>query len=379
MYLDTALPFGLRSVPKVFSAVADALTWAMLTEGIHDFLHYLDDFLFLCLPGAPQARTFLEKAIAVCQSLGVPVASNKIERPDTALTFLGITIDTVRGELRRQLTTSQQTIRYWASKRSCTKRELLSLIGQLQHAATVVRPGRTFLRRMIDLATRFSRLDHHIRLNAQFQSDLQWWSLFLPDWNGSGFFQPKTPTIEVVSDASGSWGCGAFHSSLWFQYQWPESWQGCHIAAKEMVPIVFAAAIWGPSWSGQRIKCKSDNSAVVTVVNTGSAQDPLLMHMLHCLFFYAAYYKFSVSASHLPGKQNIGADTLSCNNLDLFFSNCPQASHLPSPIPPPLVTLVVTRQPDWTSKLWQQLFTSTLKMRLPNPQSEDANLLSKGT
>ena len=226
MYLDTALPFGLRSAPKIFSAVADALTWAMLTEGIHDLLHYLDDFLFLCLPGAPQARTFLEKAIAVCQSLGVPVASNKIEGPNTALTFLGITIDTVRGELclpADKLIRLQQTIRYWASKRSCTKRELLSLIGQLQHAATVVRPGRTFLRRMIDLATRFSRLDHHIRLNAQFRSDLQRWSLFLPDWNGSGFFQPKTPTIDIVSDASGSWGCGAFHSSLWFQYQWPEN------------------------------------------------------------------------------------------------------------------------------------------------------------
>ena len=255
----------------------------------------------------------------------------------------------------------QQTIRYWASKRSCTKRELLSLIGQLQHAATVVKPGRTFLRRMIDLAACFSRLDHHIRLNAQFRSDLQWWSLFLPDWNRSGFFQPKTPTVEVVSDASGSWGCGVFHSSLWFQYQWPGFWQGCHIAAKEMVPIVFAAAIWGPSWSGQRIRCKSDNSAVVTVVNTGSTRDPLLMHMLRCLFFYAAHCKFSVSTSHLPGKQNIGADALSLNNLDLFFSNCPQASHLPSPIPPPLVTLVVTRQPDWTSKLWQQLFSFTLK------------------
>ena len=245
------LLLGLRSAPKIFSAVADALTWAMLTEGIHDLLHYLDDFLFLCLPRAPQAQTFLEKAIAVCQSLGVPVASNKIEGPNTELTFLGITIDTVRGELRLpadKLIRLQQTIRYWASKCSCTKRELLSLIDQLQHAATLVRSGRTFLRRMIDLAARFSRLDHRIRLNAQFQSDLQWWSLFLPDWNGSGFLQPKTPTIEVVSDAPGSWGCGAFHSSLWFQYQWPKSWQGCHIAVKEMVPIVFATAIWGLSW-----------------------------------------------------------------------------------------------------------------------------------
>ena len=97
---------------------------------------------------------------------------------------MGITIDTERGELHlpaNKLIRLQQTIRYWVSKRSCTMHELLSLIGQLQHAATVVRQGRTYLRRMIDLAACFSRLDHHIRLNAQFRSDLQWWSLFLPD------------------------------------------------------------------------------------------------------------------------------------------------------------------------------------------------------
>ena len=34
-------------------------------------------------------------------------------------------------------------------RRSGTKRELLSLIGQLQHACCVVRPGRTFLPQMI--------------------------------------------------------------------------------------------------------------------------------------------------------------------------------------------------------------------------------------
>ena len=61
VYLDTALPFGLRSVPKIFSAV----------------------------------------------------------------------VDTERGELHlpaNKLIRLQQTIRYWVSKRSCTKRELVSLI-----------------------------------------------------------------------------------------------------------------------------------------------------------------------------------------------------------------------------------------------------------
>ena len=36
---------------------------------------------------------------------------------------------------------------------SCTKRELLSLIGLLQHAAKVVVPGRTFVRRLINLSS----------------------------------------------------------------------------------------------------------------------------------------------------------------------------------------------------------------------------------
>ena len=37
----------------------------------------------------------------------------------------------------------------WLNKRACTKRELQSLVGKLQHASSVVRRGRTFLRRFL--------------------------------------------------------------------------------------------------------------------------------------------------------------------------------------------------------------------------------------
>ena len=63
--------------------------------------------------------------------------------------------------------------------RSCTKRELLSMIGTLQHASTVVKPGRTFLRRMIDLSKR----NVHLRVNTDFHADLQWWATFIDSWN----------------------------------------------------------------------------------------------------------------------------------------------------------------------------------------------------
>ena len=46
VFLDTALPFGLRSAPKIFSAVADALLFVMIRNGVGEAIHYLDDFLF---------------------------------------------------------------------------------------------------------------------------------------------------------------------------------------------------------------------------------------------------------------------------------------------------------------------------------------------
>ena len=52
----------------------------------------------------------------------------------------------------------------WCNRRSCTKRQLLSLIGSLSHASRVIRPGRTFLRRLIDLSTTVSEPHDHIRL-----------------------------------------------------------------------------------------------------------------------------------------------------------------------------------------------------------------------
>ena len=94
-YLDTALPFGLRSAPKLFSAVADAVAWRMWRRGIRYQLHYLDDYLLLGPPGTPVCRQALTTTLELCQFLGVPVAMEKVQGPSTTLVFLGIEIDTV--------------------------------------------------------------------------------------------------------------------------------------------------------------------------------------------------------------------------------------------------------------------------------------------
>ena len=54
-----------------------------------------------------------------------------------------------------------------------TRRDLEPLIGSLHHACRVVVPGRTFLRRTIDLLCCFRHRDYPIRLNVDFRRDLQ--------------------------------------------------------------------------------------------------------------------------------------------------------------------------------------------------------------
>ena len=47
IYVDTTLPFGLRSAPKIFNSVAD---WVMRARGVRNMAHYLDDYIIMGSP-----------------------------------------------------------------------------------------------------------------------------------------------------------------------------------------------------------------------------------------------------------------------------------------------------------------------------------------
>ena len=341
----------------------------MKRRGVKSAIHYLDDYLFMGPPGSSSCADNLRIALAVCEELGVPVAPEKVVGPSSTLIFLGIELDIDAFMLRLpedKLFRTRDVIETWSSsKLASTKRELLSLIGLLHHASTVVTPGRAFLRRMIELSCVPKKLHHYVRLNKLFRSDLQWWSMFLESWNGEGFFSSLRLSPHnhcLTSDASGSWGAGAFleGSGAWFQSQWPVCWAEISIAVKELLPIVVAAAIWGHEWHNKTILCQCDNAAVVAVVNSGSAKDPLLMHFMRILFFLAAKCRFALRAKHIAGSTNSAADAISRNRLSLFFTLFPQAQPTPTELPPALLNLFLIQRPDWLSPEWRLLWRNTM-------------------
>ena len=257
-YIDGMLPFGLRSAPKLFTAVADALEWCLRQSGVTELDHYLDDYITLGPPDTDQCRRNLSRILQQCAIMGVPIAAEKIVGPSPRLTFLGIEIDTMAGELRlpaEKLARIQDELARWSRRRCCRRRQLESLVGLLQHASCVVHPGRSFLRRMIALLGHSFRPYHHIRLTKQFHADLLWWRTFLSSWNGVYVLPPlSNPTLCFVSDASGHWGCGAKWGNEWFQFQWPHEASGQHITFLELLAVLLACAVWGRI-SGKVTRC----------------------------------------------------------------------------------------------------------------------------
>ena len=220
LYIDTCLPFGLRSAPKLFNILADFLAWILNQQGVSPVLHYLDDFLTM---GQADSATCHNNFITIqqtCQKLGIPLALEKLEGPSHSLTFLGIEIDTIHMEARLpqdKLSRISTQLTSWLEKRKATKREILSLVGSLQHASKVVRPGHMFTARMYSTAARVKELHHFTRLNKDFRSDLHWWYTFINNWNGLSFLHlaqhQLTFDYQIQTDASGAWGCGAVFGS----------------------------------------------------------------------------------------------------------------------------------------------------------------------
>jgi hypothetical protein len=218
---------------------------------------------------------------------------------------------------------------------------------------------------MIDLSAVPKELDHWVRLNNAFHSDLQWWHLFLEDWNGTALCSSVVqwpPAGTITSDASGRRGCGAFtEKGEWFQFCWPASWANVHITVKELLPIVVACAVWGHQWRGATVQCLCDNAAVVAIVKSDTSRDSLVMHLMRCLFFFTASHHLLLLPQHLPGKENTAADHLSRDALPLFLQIIPHAKkEHPTALSEDLMAALVSQRPDWTSESWRTVLRSSL-------------------
>ena len=144
-------------------------------SGVAWLSHYIDDFVTVDAPGMGECGRNLGILKETCERWGLPLDKEKEDGLATAITFLGIKVDTLVGKLRlraSKLAELVSLVKRWSGMKLCHKRELLSIIGSLSHACKVVRVGRSFLRHLIDLAASVMYLDRRVRLNREARVDL---------------------------------------------------------------------------------------------------------------------------------------------------------------------------------------------------------------
>ena len=139
-YMDTELPFGLRSLPKIFSAVADALEWiGKCAIYYHRLLSHNGNKAVKRMRAQPS----FNKTNIMC--LGFPLKLEKLEGPIEILIFLEILTHWEWLPLER-LVELKSLMEQW---KAATKRELISFIGKLAYAAKYCKARQDLLARVI--------------------------------------------------------------------------------------------------------------------------------------------------------------------------------------------------------------------------------------
>ena len=338
-YVSTVLPFGLRSSPKLFTDFALASKLIMQARGVSYVDQYLDDFITVGAPNSYECHNNLSNMLSVCHDLGFAVNPSKLVDATTKLEFLGILLDTDSQELRiteDRLAEIYNDLIAWRGKKRGKKRALLSLIGKLSFVSRVVRSGRSFLRRLIETASKAKHLHHYVKLTCCFHSDLEWWLAFLREWNGVSMFPDdrwlSSNDMHLYTDASNIAVAGYFQGA-WFV---EEANTTSSINYRELYALVLAAATWGHVWTSKRLIFYCDNMAVVHILSTGVSRCKPMVGLVRSLLFIAASNNFEYRVEHIPSKSNSVADALSRYDFYRFWHLTPDAdvymTH-PKPIP----------------------------------------------
>jgi len=320
-YVYTRLVFGCRSSPKIFDNLSRAICWiAENNYGISVIFHLLDDFLTVQGPYSDGERT-MALLTHIFGKLKVPLSKPKTVGPTTVLEYLGVVLDSDKMEARLPRDKIERIIdfiKYLLNRKSCTKREVLQLLGHFNFASRVIVPGRSFVSYLINISTSVKKLHHYIHLSKECKEDLQMWLHFLAKWNGvSMFYEDKYSTsdeMKLYTDASSTLGFSAFFKNQWFCGKWPEVINdNVSMAFRELYPIVAAAVLWGEQWN--RSKCLN------------------IMKLMRNMTWLAARYNFTFKSRHILGKSNTIADALSRFQMERFRKAAPLANMDPERCP----------------------------------------------
>lgn len=312
---DSKLMFGHSKSPQVFQKISAAVCAIMRVNYNVTVISYLDDFLII-EDDFNQCNRALGLLLKTLRQLGFNISWKKVDGPSQRLVFLGVLIDTCNLTLSmpaEKMSEFRDLLISFKSRKRASVRQLQSLCGKLNWASSIVKGGRTFTRRMIDLIPANCLGSSKVLLSSEFFKDLDWWIQFMEHFNGSVYFLDQKPITSLQTDAC-TQGCAGYYAGDYFYTNWdldfPEM-SNEHINIKETMAVILSALRWGQLWCNKTVTVYTDNMTTKCAINKGSSKNSLLMYFLRELFWLSAIFNFDIKAKFIPGRLNNIADSAS--------------------------------------------------------------------
>ena len=317
LYEYQCLAQGFLDAPRIFTKIMKIPLSHLRAQGFLN-VGYLDD-IFIQGDSFEECQSNIFTTVKLLDELGFTIHLTKsVVIPTQILDFLGFSLNSLSMTVSPTLKKSEDIISTCSDlllSNNVTIRDLSKIVGKL----IAVTPGNDvapiFFKRIENFKNGKLRenkgfYDSFITLSEEVKEDLNWWIV-----NINCFPKPLISppfSIDISTDACKTgWGVEFYeHSSGGI---WNEEERTLHINEQELKAVELGLFSYCKSMKNEHIHIFSDNTTTVACINRKGSTKPSLNKLVRTIWLWAIKNKNVLTASYLPGKHNIIADTESRN------------------------------------------------------------------
>ena len=287
--------------------------YASLRVRGHIITGYIDDTL-LVADTVQELQESIDATTKLLEDLGFCLNYEKsVLTPTTRVTYLGFCIDSK--DMTVSLNEDKVTVivnecKNLFAQEHATIRNVSKVIGMVVAAFPGVQYGPLHYRSLERQKTRAlqenqGNYDRCMKITKGMKSELQWWIINLP--TQSKEITRGNPQVIITTDASDQ-GWGATCQSEQIGGRWSSEEKQNHINFQELSAVDLALKAFEDKILGKYVQLLIDNTTAVAYINSMGGRQEYLNELANDIWTWAVERAIWLSASHIPGVQNVQAD-----------------------------------------------------------------------
>ena len=310
-----SLPQGYREAVRIFTKTLKPALAKLRAAG-HILVNYIDDSLFMGF-SYDDCDKAIKDALKLFDDLGYTINLEKsIVVPVKIIEFLGFVLDSENMWVKpteRRAEDLRNSCRNLLKNQSPTIRELAEVIGKLVAMTEGNKFGPLYTKRLEILKNKFLKenfgnFEGKAKLNSECIDDLNWWIANVDKFPKPIINPPYTS--EMHTDASGM-GFGIDCEGEKSNGLWNQNEKECHINFQELLAIKIGLDTNFKNKYNEHIHVYTDSSVAVSCISKMGSCKPKLNNVTREIWEFCMGRKNIITASHIPGVQNVSADKLS--------------------------------------------------------------------